>query len=564
MKLFYSYSSACFTGISFLMFLSVTLSLYVPVQGFVTNKSMRSLYRFLPQEVPDPYNVKRHATLQKEELSVETTQPTVGSVTIIIPSCDVTSKYGSKSPVDNPTYAEAASQLANKVYWFSDGTLKVNVIKVNEANNDHLLLNVDVLIALGISSLADMESIKRVFEHRRTLGTGKQCQFTLDCVETLPSIVGPYDQASPSFSSTVLPWTNAATGFRMQQQMMGLFDRWTSDDFSVALMIFVNHFIAEIPWVKYSIDATWEKGPLRNAQELYAMVSKCGNCIENCLKDENCKQCIDALNAVDTRDQVASYRTIVSFESVLLKDFSYCILTKNNIFGCQADIPQIPTVQPVASWRGEPLTVESAQSLLVGHLDDDAAPVGSLKSDISWKVAAGANVAYDQFPSQNQLFYPTVNGRDMWYDPVFRVETMDGRVVWCKRHYKVRNGPIPGTFKLSVLDNGVTSNEFWTIAGVADDLSWIVFHYAGAASAVGQRYLGGLVCTPDGAMPPANMEIWNTLRSVGIEPWELFCVDNDLTSPGAMMAGPPPLDFYRDDVRKAKHAKQDMTTAIAE
>lgn len=99
----------------------------------------------------------------------------------------------------------------------------------------------------------------------------------------------------------------------------------------------------------------------------------------------------------------------------------------------------------------------------------------------------------------------------MWYDPVFRVETLDGRNVWCKvkshvvkrqsashrvlncllfrfiiqRHYKVRNGPVPGTFRLSVLDNGVTSNEFWTIAGVADDLSWIVFHYAGAASAVG-------------------------------------------------------------------------------
>ena len=55
-----------------------------------------------------------------------------------------------------------------------------------------------------------------------------------------------------------------------------------------------------------------------------------------------------------------------------------------------------------------------------------------------------------------------------------------------KRHYRVRDGPVPGTFRFSVLDNGITSNEFWTIAGVADDLSWIVFHYAGAAGAVGQ------------------------------------------------------------------------------
>ncbi len=64
---------------------------------------------------------------------------------------------------------------------------------------------------------------------------------------------------------------------------------------------------------------------------------------------------------------------------------------------------------------------------------------GSLRTDVSWKVACGANVAYDQFPSQNQIFYESVNGRDMWYDPVFRVETLDGRHVWCKRPYKVRD-----------------------------------------------------------------------------------------------------------------------------
>jgi hypothetical protein len=58
--------------------------------------------------------------------------------------------------------------------------------------------------------------------------------------------------------------------------------------------------------------------------------------------------------------------------------------------------------------------------------------------------------------------------------------------LFLQRHYKVRNGPEAGTFYLSVLDNGVTSSEFWTIVGAADDLSWIVFHYAGAAAAVGQ------------------------------------------------------------------------------
>ena len=53
----------------------------------------------------------------------------------------------------------------------------------------------------------------------------------------------------------------------------------------------------------------------------------------------------------------------------------------------------------------------------------------------------------------------------------------------------MRDGKIPGTFYFSVLDNGVTSNEFWTVIAAADDLSWIIFHYAGAAGAVGQRYV---------------------------------------------------------------------------
>jgi len=105
-----------------------------------------------------------------------------------------------------------------------------------------------------------------------------------------------------------------------------------------------------------------------------------------------------------------------------------------------------------------------------------------------------------------------------------------------------------------VLDNGVISNEFWTIGGVADDLSWIVFHYSGAASKVGQRYIGGLVCTPDGALPPPEKEaeIWEALERVRIQPWELYVVDNDPNNPGAIAAGPPPTTYYRDDVLKAR------------
>ena len=195
------------------------------------------------------------------------------------------------------------------------------------------------------------------------------------------------------------------------------------------------------------------------------------------------------------------------------------------------------------------MTTKLARSIMFGHLKDigEETPEGSMQLPVSWKVACGANVAYDQFPSQNQLFYPSAKGSGIWYDPVFRVETIDGRNVWCKRHYRVRSEEVPGTFRFSVLDNGVTSDEFWNILGCADDLSWVVFHYAGAAAAVGQRYLGGLLCTPDGELPRSSEleKIWQIFRSAEIEPWELFKVDNDDNSPSALAAGPPPLDYYR-------------------
>ncbi len=49
----------------------------------------------------------------------------------------------------------------------------------------------------------------------------------------------------------------------------------------------------------------------------------------------------------------------------------------------------------------------------------------------------------------------------------------------------MRRGTVPGTFNLSVSDNGVTSNEFWRILDCSDDLAFCLFYYSGAASAAG-------------------------------------------------------------------------------
>lgn len=481
----------------------------------------------------------------------------IGSIVFLIPpdACKIQTKFGSSSPVGNPNLQEAVHHLCTKARYYADSLIDTRVVEINDnisALQEEKLESATIVLAMGVSGEHEMRILERLWEKRNATVSQDRFQMALQCGRDLPAVVGPLDTNKDSLKSRI-PWTREATAKRLLEQMTDLFARWNSDDFCLALMLFLNQFSGhEIDWVKHSIDATWEKGPIRNAQELQAMITSCGDCIADCVKDDNCRECLDRLTAIDTRDQVASYRTIVSYESTLLRDFSYCILQKNNIFQCDAEIPSLPKVEPLSFFRGQPVTADLAKALLVGHLSGEATALeGAGALDVSWKVACGANEAYDKFPSQNQLFYPAKSGKNMWYDPVFRVETLDGRHVWCKRHYRVAPGAVPGTFYFSVLDNGITSNEFWTIVAAADDLSWIVFHYAGAAPAVGQRYLGGLLCTADGQLPSTNEQaiINEALRSAGIQPWELYVVDNDEDSPVARSAGPPPLNYFRDLVQ---------------
>jgi hypothetical protein len=192
-------------------------------------------------------------------------------------------KFGIHSPVDSPTLRESADHLSKKAYWFSDGQVETNVVVIGEGDlttttTKALTEDATIMIAMGLSSSADLKYARSIFEQRLLPSDNRnsKCQFALDCSsssssEELPTFVGPYD--SQSFLPTLLfPWTSASSGRRFQEQMSGLFDRWTSDDFTIALMLFLNRFSGHpINWVKDSADATWEKGPLRNVQEFYGM-----------------------------------------------------------------------------------------------------------------------------------------------------------------------------------------------------------------------------------------------------------------------------------------------------
>ncbi|KAF5727675.1 Violaxanthin de-epoxidase-related [Tripterygium wilfordii] len=288
-------------------------------------------------------------------------------------------------------------------------------------------------------------------------------------------------------------------------------DRHNSDDIRFCLLIIINAYIRPVPILK-NLRA-------KGFSTLNCMVRNCGTEILNCLLDPNCRKALECLNKCSPVDQVCNYRCIASYESQNLEAFSLCVLQKHNCLQLDAKIPEKPYVPPMVKFRGKELCHETAEDLFVGWL-------GSL--NWSWRVVAGQNPAYDQFPCQYQLFYRGKARGTFWYEPVFRVKTLDGRLVWRRRKYRVKRGKVPGTFNFSVLDNGVVSNEFWTIVDVSDDFSWGLFHYSGAARVAGQSYTGAVLVSPDGAYPNEveSRRLVSALEKCGIKEWELFNVDN--------------------------------------
>ncbi|CAL9233399.1 unnamed protein product [Arabidopsis halleri] len=281
----------------------------------------------------------------------------------------------------------------------------------------------------------------------------------------------------------------------------------------------------QITEVVKTVGDAWERLPvLQNLRSkgfstLTCMVKNCGPQILNCLLDPNCRKALQCLNQCSPVDQVCSYRCIASYESPYFEAFSLCVLQKHNCLELDAKIPEKPYVPPMTSFRGKELCHDTAEDLFVGWL-------GEL--DWSWRVVAGQNPAYDQFPCQYQLFYRGKGKSSFWYEPVFQVRTLEEKLVWRRRRYSVKRGKIPATFRFSVLDNGVVSNEFWTIVDVSDDLSWGLFHYNGAARVAGQSYTGAVLVTPDGSYPAEKEKerLQSALEKCGIKEWELFAVDN--------------------------------------
>lgn len=375
----------------------------------------------------------------------------------------------------------------------------------NSLNLKRVLSFADILVIVGVKDQKSVEWIK----------SNSGCVNNIICFESSPSLgnkLGGSYVENQSKGSTF--WGQSKKSNQTVEVVKTVSEAWerhNSDDIRFCILVIINAYIRPVPVLKNLRS--------KGFSTLNCMVKNCGSQILNCLLDPNCRKALQCLNNCSPVDQVCNYRCIASYESPNLQAFSLCVLQKNNCLGLDAKIPERPYIPPMAKFRGEDLSHEVAEDVFVGWL-------GGL--DWSWRVVAGQNPAYDQFPCQYQLFYRGKAKGSFWYEPVFQVKTLEGPMVWRRRKYRVKRGKVPGTFHFSVLDNGVVSNEFWTIVDAPDDLSWGLFHYCGAARVAGQSYTGAVLVSPDGEYPSEveRKRLVSALEKCGIKEWELYTVDN--------------------------------------
>ncbi|GAV68971.1 LOW QUALITY PROTEIN: hypothetical protein CFOL_v3_12473, partial [Cephalotus follicularis] len=423
---------------------------------------------------------------------------------------------GTVSPLKGATWRDVMLHTAKRLKWVDEGyemlVFTDNLVLSNDGTDVNIqkeLSRADILVIVAVKNQNSVNWIQ----------TNSGNIPNMICFDSSPNLANKlggsvHSEIKGNIFSKIIGMSQSKKSnetMEVVQTVYGAWDRHNSDDVRFLLLVIINAYIKPVP----ILQNLRSKG----FSTLNCMVKNCGPQILNCLLDPNCRKAIQCLNKCNPVDQVCNYRCIASYESPKLEAFSLCVLQKKNCLEMNAKIPEKPYVPPMVKFRGKDLCHETSEDLFVGWLG---------RLDWSWRVVAGQNPAYDQFPCQYQLFYRGKAKRSFWYEPVFQVKTLEGKMVWRRRKYRVKRGKTPGTFYFSVLDNGVVSNEFWTIVDVSDDFSWGLFYYSGAARVAGQSYSGAVLVSPDGAYPKESEsgKIVSALDKCGIKEWELYTVDN--------------------------------------
>ncbi|XP_078432220.1 uncharacterized protein LOC144703822 [Wolffia australiana] len=421
-------------------------------------------------------------------------------------------RKGAVSPMKGASWEQVMLHTVERLKWVDEDYEMV--VFTDDQRNDlrRQLASADILLTIAVS---DSEAVNWVQENSKHIPNVIAFESPSSSLENR---LGGYP-ASRDYNQNLvqalidnLKGEDKDESQKVASTLSDAWERHNADDVRFCILLIINAYLRPVPTLK-NLRA-------KGFSTLNCMVKNCGTQVLNCLLDPTCRKALQCLNSCPPTDQVCSYRCIASYESPILEAFSLCVLQKHNCLELDGEIPTKPFVQPMERFRGDPLTHETAEDLFVGWL-------GELKW--SWRVIAGQNPAYDQFPCQYQLYYRGKAKGSFWYEPVFQVKTLDGKMVWRRRKYRVKRAEKPGTFYFSVLDNGVISKEFWTVVDVCDDFSWGLFHYRGAAAAAGQSYAGAVLVSPDGNYPP-DMDggrLAAALETCRIKNWELYEVSND-------------------------------------
>lgn len=423
---------------------------------------------------------------------------------------------GSVSPLKSAPWLDVMLHTAERLKWVDEEfEMRVFTDNIHQASetDENLQRELSCANILVIVAVTNQESVEWIESNTQSIPNIICFDSSLILVNKLGGLFVDRESKRNIFSRVgeISQSKTTKEAVNLVQTLSEAWERHNSDDIRFCLLVIVNAYIRPVPILK-NLRA-------QGFSTLNCMVKNCGPQILKCLLDPNCRKALQCLNQCSPVDQVCNYQCIASYESPILEEFSFCVLQKHNCLGLDARIPEKPFVPPMVKFKGAELSHEIAEDLFVGWL-------GSL--DWSWRVVGGQNPAYDQFPCQYQLFYRGKAKGSFWYEPVFQVKTLDGELVWRRRKYRVKRGKVPGTFNFSVLDNGVVSNEFWTIVEVADDFSWGLFHYSGAARVAGQSYTGAVLVSPNGEYPSERerQRLVSSLDRCSIKEWELFNVDN--------------------------------------
>lgn len=324
--------------------------------------------------------------------AIETTASASGTgrraprLVAIIPNNTSPSFFRSKPLNEEVSWGEVLEKLNQKLGWeslndkynASTGVLGLEVLTLSDLENNQEVsqvvkdtrvgADVDVLALIGLNSVSQTQfGLLQSMSNAATSVTAHDCSSDVLSLEHYGLFYPSNEPSAGGFVADIIDklFTTARRKEKIvYETVREVWERKSLDDLLFLFYVLVDTFTSfEVSSVK-AVTTTESTG----LSQIQCMAGNCGKEMIDCFKDENCRKALDCLNKCRNNDQVCSYKCITTYESEIFEKFALCILQKNNCMCNSATIPSYPDPKPLATFRGEPLTVRTAEDIFIGHL----------------------------------------------------------------------------------------------------------------------------------------------------------------------------------------------------